>query len=211
MAELLPLQSANDSVLAALVTQARAGDTEAFNTLFQSYTGRICTYLARMVGNDEEGRDLAQETFLKAWQGLPGMRNSESFMAWLYRIATNIAIDYTRKQRVKRPPQQYGDWDSGQGEPPAPEAGRQVQGLEESVAETEQIRQTLTHVAPKYRACLLLQIEAGFSQREIAELLHISEKSVSVYVQRGCEQFRQEYQYLDQGHRSQVPQERTDK
>jgi RNA polymerase sigma-70 factor, ECF subfamily len=53
-----------------VVKQARAGDKLAFDTLFEYYNTRICTYLAHIVGDKEEGRDLAQETFLKAWQGI---------------------------------------------------------------------------------------------------------------------------------------------
>ena len=57
----------------AVVRDAQAGNIAAFDTLFQRYDARICTYLARMVGNDEEGRDLAQETFIKVWRALPAM------------------------------------------------------------------------------------------------------------------------------------------
>ncbi|TMB84791.1 MAG: hypothetical protein E6J44_08275 [Chloroflexi bacterium] len=54
-----------------VVWDAQAGSITAFNSLFEYYNARICTYLARMVGNDEEGRDLAQETFIKVWRALP--------------------------------------------------------------------------------------------------------------------------------------------
>jgi FixJ family two-component response regulator len=71
-----------------------------------------------------------------------------------------------------------------------------IAGPEEQVAETEHIRQALAKVSLKYRTCLLLQLVADFSQRQIAASLKISEKSVSVYVSRGCEQFRVAYQQL---------------
>ena len=82
-----------------VVGDAQAGSISAFNTLFEYYNARICTYLARMVGNDEEGRDLAQESFLKVWRALPGMDDESHFESWLYRIATNTAIDYLRRQK----------------------------------------------------------------------------------------------------------------
>ena len=59
---LLPL-SVDTVWFVEVVQDAQRGNISAFNTLFQHYNARICTYLARMVGNDEEGRDLAQETF----------------------------------------------------------------------------------------------------------------------------------------------------
>lgn len=173
------------------VELARAGELDAFNTLFASYSARICTYLARMVGNDEEGRDLAQETFLKAWSTLPEVRDAARFAPWLYRIATNVAIDYLRAQKLRRwlPWPQTGQENEQRKTPQALDPTTRI-------AETEHIRQALASVTPKYRACLLLQIEGGFAQREIAALLHLSEKSISIYVSRGCEQFRQAYESL---------------
>jgi RNA polymerase sigma-70 factor (ECF subfamily) len=182
--------TAFDGHLAEMLEQARAGEQDAFNALFSSYSVPICTYLARMIGNDEEGRDLAQETFLKAWSNLPEVRDSARFGSWLYRIATNVAIDYLRAQKIRR----WLPWPPNkESEPKRPlQAFDPIAG----VAETEHVKQALACITPKYRACLLLQIEGGFAQREIAALLHLSEKSISIYVQRGCEQFRQAYDRL---------------
>jgi len=168
-----------------IVEQARAGDKTAFDTLFQHYNARICTYLAHMIGDEEEGRDLAQETFLKAWQCLASLHNEACFDAWLYRIATNIAIDHLRRQKFRR-----SRWITDENE------DMSTAGPEERIAEAELIQQALAKVSLKYRTCLLLQLVANFSQREIATALKISEKSVSIYVSRGSEQFRLAYQRL---------------
>src|SRR5438876_626658 len=74
-----------------------------------------------------------------------------------------------------------------------------VAGPEEQANESECIKLTLAKLSPQSRVCLLLQLVAGFSQREIAESLGISEKSVSAYVSRGKEQFRLAYQRLNGG------------
>ena len=63
-----PLPDPDTSV--TVVEQARAGDHAAFTALFQHYNAPICRYLAHLVGNDELGRDLAQDTFLAAWRAL---------------------------------------------------------------------------------------------------------------------------------------------
>lgn len=183
--------SASNDAFAEIVEHARAGDEAAFNILFQRFNARICTYLARMVGNEEEGRDLAQETFVKAWYALPGLKDQTRFDTWLYRIATNVAIDYVRTWTFRQT-YRYRESDSEL------EANLHAADPQHQVAEAEQVQMALRQVKPKYRACLLLQIEVGFTQREIAELLHISEKSVSVYVGRGCEQFRIAYEQLAQ-------------
>ena len=171
------------------VEQAQAGDKQAFDTLFENYNTRISTYLTHMVGNEEEGRDLAQETFLKAWQSIGSLHNESRFDTWLYRIATNTAIDYLRRRKFH-----WSRWETIENEDIP--ASMRIAGPEEQVAETEHIRQALAKVSLKYRTCLLLQLVADFSQRQIAASLKISEKSVSVYVSRGCEQFRIAYQQL---------------
>ena len=172
-----------------VVEQAQAGDKLAFDTLFEYYNTRICTYLAHIVGNEEEGRDLAQETFIKAWQSIASLHNESRFDTWLYRIATNTAIDYLRQRKFH-----WTRWETIEHEDI--QANMRIAGPEERVAETEHIKQALAKVSLKYRTCLLLQLVADFSQRQIAVSLKISEKSVGVYVSRGCEQFRVAYQQL---------------
>lgn len=184
-----PAPTQDASSFPDLVVRARAGDVAAFEDLFQTYTVRITTYLTRMVENNEEGRDLAQETFIRAWHMLPSLHDPARFGAWLYRIATNVALDYLRSRKLL-----WISWGTLNKHSEA--TALQVGGPETSVTEGELIKLVLRCLSPKYRACLLLHIEAGFSQREIAALLHIQEKSVSVYIKRGCEQFRQAYQSM---------------
>jgi RNA polymerase sigma-70 factor, ECF subfamily len=173
----------------SVVQQAQAGDKRAFDTLFENYTTRISSYLTHMVGNEEEGRDLAQETFIKAWQSLGRLRKETHFDTWLYRIATHTAIDYLRRRKIR-----LSRWEILENADVP--ANLRIAGPEEQVAESEHIRQALAKVSLQYRSCLLLQLVADFSQRQIAASLNISEKSVSVYVSRGCEQFRVAYQQL---------------
>ena len=178
--------------LAEVVKSAQAGDKLAFDTLFQLYNTRICTYLSRMVGNDEDGRDLAQETFIKVWRALPQLQDESRFDTWLYAIATRVAIDYIRRRKFRWPLWKMQDADTD-----LPES-MITQGPEGAVENAEQVKLALAQVSQRYRACLLLQLVAGFSQREIALSLNMSEKSVSVYVSRGSEQFRQAYERLEQ-------------
>ena len=176
-----------DTELAQVVELARAGDGLAFRDLFQKYNGQVCTYLARLVGNDEAGRDLAQETFVRAWKNLPSIRNDEHFKAWLFRIATNLAMSHLRHTRLVR----WLPWH--EEEIVTSHIDLSVEGPEAQAGEAECVQYALAQLAPQCRTCLLLQLVAGFSQREIAGSLGISEKSVSAYVSRGREQFRRAY------------------
>ncbi len=185
--ETAPTADALESSLAQVVELARAGDGHAFRDLFQKYNGQVCTYLARLVGNDEVGRDLAQETFIRAWKSLPEIRSDAHFKAWLFRIATNIAMSHLRHARLVR----WLPWQ--EEENVISHINLSVDGPEEYTGEAECVQYALAQLAPQCRTCLLLQLVAGFSQREIAGSLGISEKSVSAYVSRGREQFRRAY------------------
>lgn len=196
----IPVGSASPPWFVEVVEQARRGDTSAFDVLYQHFYTPIRLYLAHMLGDDEEGDDLAQETFLKAWQRLADLRDGARFTTWLYRIATNTAIDHLRRLKFRWPCWKQNEEDD------LP-ASLFVAGPEEQVGEAEHIQQALAQVALKYRSCLLLQLVAKLSQREIAGLLNISEKSVSIYVSRGCEQFRLAYQRLAQASNRSVKEE----
>ena len=187
----LPAQPADKETLAALVERAGAGDAAAFTALYERYYLPICRYLARLVGDDDLGNDLAQDTFLAAWRALPGIEDHAHFVPWLYRIASNLARSHLRRARLIR----WLPW--GDHASPQPANYPSIAGPEERTSETDHIKLALAEVSPKHRLCLLLQLEAGFSQREIARLLSLNEKSVSVYISRGRQQFRQAYHRLE--------------
>jgi RNA polymerase sigma-70 factor (ECF subfamily) len=170
-----------------LVSLARAGNSRAFEMLYTRYCEQIKLYLARMVGNDAIGHELAQEAFLRAWQALPGLQNNERFVGWLYRIATNIARDHQRHAGLIR----WLPWEL------QPLRGSQVEissaGMEEHVEENELLRMALAQVPFKYRACLILYIVEELPQAQIAERLGIKASYVSNYVGRGLAELRRLY------------------
>jgi len=171
-----------------LVVRAQGGNQAAFEALYERYNDRICRYLIRMVGDDGVGCELTQETFLKAWEALPGLRQPEKFVGWLYRIATNCT--HTYQQRGKR--LRLVPWDLYRG-------GAEeliAEGPEAQVEESELLKLALARVSPTYRPCLILYVIEELSQREIAHLLKIKEASVSKYVSRGKEELRQIYHQL---------------
>lgn len=171
------------------IRQARAGDEHAFAALVHDLQAPLATYLARLVGNDELGRDLAQEALIRAWTSLPGLREEQYFKAWLYRIGTNLARSHLRRAHLIR-------WLPWIQTDPDGSPALHIQGPEEQVSEADLVQSVLARLSPQYRTCLLLQVVAGFSQREIAHLLGISEKSVASNVSRGREQFRRLYASL---------------
>jgi len=85
-----------------LVERCQRGRLEAYGELVKRYRNRVYALALSMVRNEEDATDLCQETFVRGWQAIRGFRKNASFYTWLYRIATNLCIDYVRR-RDRRP------------------------------------------------------------------------------------------------------------
>jgi RNA polymerase sigma factor (sigma-70 family) len=78
----------------------RQGNSDAFAAIVEHYQSPIIRYLYRMTGNYEVAEDLAQDTFVKAYKGILRTDSELAFKAWLYRIATNNALQYHRRKKL---------------------------------------------------------------------------------------------------------------
>ena len=85
----------------ALVQRARANDRAAFNEIVLRYKQKVYRYIRRMVSRDVDAEDLTQETFVRAYTSLASFQNKASLNTWLFRIATNLCIDFSRKKSSK--------------------------------------------------------------------------------------------------------------
>ena len=82
----------------ALVTLAVGGDADAFNQLVVRWERQIYFLAYRMLGREEDARDVTQEAFLRAFRGLKGFKGQSKFSSWLYRIALNLCRDWLRRE-----------------------------------------------------------------------------------------------------------------
>ena len=82
-----------------LVARSMGGDAESFNQLILRWERPIYALAYRVIGREEDARDVCQETFLRAFRALPGFKGQAKFSSWLYRIALNLCRDWIRKQR----------------------------------------------------------------------------------------------------------------
>src|ERR1700704_2939741 len=87
------------TVTEATLARARGGDEDAFRDLTDPYRRELQLHIYRIVGSAQEAEDMLQETLLAAWRSLPRFEERASLRAWLYRIATNRALDALRANR----------------------------------------------------------------------------------------------------------------
>jgi RNA polymerase sigma-70 factor (ECF subfamily) len=152
-------------------------------------------YLLGMTRDREWAADLVQETFLRAYASTSDLASIQYPQAWLYRIATNLALTGLKRKR------RFGWLALGTVEPetgdhhphnwsPSFVAPPRAPDLAATVAERDAVWTVLAELPPRWRAVLLLQTTSGFQVREIAALLRLSEENVRKLLFRAKERFR---------------------
>lgn len=169
-----------------LVTRSKNGDIDAFEELVNRYERKIYTIAYRLIGNREDANDLAQEAFLKAFQGINNFREEASFQTWLCRITTNVCRDEIRK-RIRKPVDRLDEaivLEEG-------EVARQVAIQEPGPAElyeqkelSERIQKLINSLSPDFRVALVLRDIQGYSYEEISEYLDCSLGTVKSRISR---------------------------
>jgi RNA polymerase sigma-70 factor (ECF subfamily) len=134
----------------------------------------------RMTGDQARAQDLAQETFVRAYEALDRGTEFHNARAWLYRVASRLAIDQHRRHS-RRPVTALPEDLAGQTE------------REAEVLERLAVQSALNGLHPKYRVPLLLYIYEGWTVLEIAETLQLSESAVKMRLSRAREMFRTAY------------------
>jgi RNA polymerase sigma-70 factor (ECF subfamily) len=169
---------------ARVIALVRGGNADAFAEIVKYYQAPIGRYLYQFTGDYEVAQDLVQETFLKAYQGILKTDSELSFKAWLYRIATNNALQYHRRRRLIR---FIPFVDSTKKDIPTVEAPSGY--VEERLA----IEEALFRIPHDQKACMVLHFVEGFKYREIADVLGVTEDTVRKRVARGSKEFRRLY------------------
>jgi len=169
------------------------GHDTAMDDLMSRHAERLYHYLLRMLQNETQASDLAQETFVRVYLSRAKFKPAHKFSTWLYTIATNLARDLQR-QRVRHPSISFEAprEDSGQGfrELLADEKPSPVEMLDmEERAET--VRVAVASLPDDLRAPLILSIYEEKSHAEIAEVLECTAKAVETRLYRARQHLRQ--------------------
>ena len=172
-----------------LVRAAQRGDDSAFEELVRTYEKRVYHLALRMCGNVDDAYEVTQEAFLSAWKGMRFFRGESSFSTWLYRLTSNAAIDFLRRQRR----QGGSDGVSLDDEDtflevadPAPSPHQQAERLELRDA----LARGLGALSPEHRQVLLLRELQGLTYEEIAAALELDLGTVKSRIARAREKLR---------------------
>ncbi len=159
-----------------LVRQATGGDEEAFGQVVQLYYQRVYHVINQIVHHEEDARELAQATWVKAWQRLDRYKFEAKFYTWVYRIAVNGALDFLRKR--KRHPETLLDPLPDETSATLPMDHRRELADERTPRDDLHQREVqaafetaLAKLSPEHRTALTLREVEGMSYDEIAEVM----------------------------------------
>ena len=156
-----------------LVERCQRGQLEAYEILVGRYRQRVYGLAYSMLRNEQDATDLSQETFVKAWQAIRGFKKNSSFYTWLYRITTNLCIDFVRK-RDRRPtvpfeeavdPEADASVEIAPSNQPLPTDEVRRRELR------EQIDAALQELSPEHRVVIQLREFEGLEYAEIAKVV----------------------------------------
>jgi RNA polymerase sigma-70 factor (ECF subfamily) len=185
-----PLPTVSD---AEVMLRVKAGDDSAFEYLLQKYRRPMVSYMYRMCHNAAAAEDLAQEVFLRVYRSRGTYEPSAKFTTWLYRIATNLAVNHARDSRHERPENTVSV------DEPDQETGMTLDlpggslSAEEAILRRERmaaIRQRVRALPDRQRTAVVMHKYQQMDYREIAQVLKLSESATKSLLFRAYETLR---------------------
>ena len=174
-----------------LVTRSRGGDADSFNELILRWERPIYALAYRVIGREEDARDVCQETFLRAYRALPGFKGDAKFSSWLYRIALNLCRDWIRRQRRAPVSQMPEDMDVLE----AAAAVGPSESIEDLAARRELtaiVEEAMALLPPEQRTAIILKEYHGMTFQEIADLQGCPLSTVKTRLYQGLSVLRRE-------------------
>lgn len=168
-----------------LLRRAGQGEQDAFRQLVEAYQAPVYRLALRMCGGDAAlAEDAAQEAFLAAWRGLPRFRGDSRLSTWLYRLTTNAAIDWLRREKRHRGMDDVTELE-------LPDDGPGPQDQAEQAEAQQAVRRALGQLSEEHRQVLLLRYMQELDYAEIAAALEISEGTVKSRISRAKMRLRE--------------------
>jgi RNA polymerase sigma-70 factor (ECF subfamily) len=180
---------------AEMMLRVKAGDDSAFDYLVQKYRRPIISFMYRMAHNSAAAEDLAQEVFLRVYRSRASYEASAKFTTWLYRIATNLGVNYARDRRHERPENvtNLDEPDSETGQ--SPDLADKSPNVEDEILRRERlaaIRKKVEALPERQKMAVLMHKYQQMDYKQIAEVLKLSESATKSLLFRAYETLRTE-------------------
>ena len=174
-----------------LVVLSTAGDMESFNQLVVRWERPIYALAYRVLGREEDARDVCQETFLRAFRALKGFKGQAKFSSWLYRIALNLCRDWIRRER-RTPMVTPLDADTEQAQANAPVETAEEQVVRRDIGRV--ITRAMAALSEGQRTTIVLKEYHGLTFQEIADLQGCPLSTVKTRLYQGLGVLRRQLQ-----------------
>ena len=174
-----------------LIRRAQRGDADAFEQLLLEHQKNIYNLCYRRAGNPDDAMDLSQETFLRAWRCLDQYQFASAFSTWLYRLCSNICIDFLRRRRRQQTvPLTFEDADGEEQTYAVPDAQPLPEEQVELKLTREILQAAMAQLLPEHRAVLQLRVVNEMSYEQIADVLDIQIGTVKSRLSRARNQLK---------------------
>jgi RNA polymerase sigma-70 factor (ECF subfamily) len=178
----------------AIMLELRAGNMSGFDFLIQKYRKPIINFMYRMVHNQAVAEELAQEVFLRVYRSRETYRAEARFSTWLYRIATNLGVNYARDTRHERAASTVylDETDAETGT--TPDVADSTPGAEDGLLRRERlnaIRQHVLALPERQRMAVLMHKYEGMDYRQIGDVLKLSESATKSLLFRAYQTLRE--------------------
>ncbi|MCA1563213.1 MAG: sigma-70 family RNA polymerase sigma factor [Acidobacteria bacterium] len=183
-----PYMAATDE---ELVARSRGGDADSFNQLVVRWERPIYALAYRVIGREEDARDVCQETFLRAFRALKGFKGQAKFSSWLYRITLNLCRDWIRRERrtpVAQAPEGVDLLDLAAEQAP-------TESIEDLVGRREMgraVARAMALLPDEQRTAIILKEYHGLTFQEIADLLDCPLSTVKTRLYQGLSVLRRQ-------------------
>ena len=174
-----------------LVARSIRGDADSFNELIRRWERPIYALAYRTIGREEDARDVCQETFLRAFRGLPAFRGQAKFSSWLYRIALNLCRDWLRRER-RAPVIQLPEHTDLLELAAASEPSESIEDLVARQDLARQVESVMAELPEEQRTAIVLKEYHGLTFQEIADLMGCPLSTVKTRMYQGLSVLRRE-------------------
>ena len=167
-----------------IIERVLGGDNDAFGLLVEKYQTKVYNLALRMCGNEDDAFDLSQEAFLRAWRSLGSFQFESSFSTWLFRLSSNICLDFLRAKKRRAAVSLTVSGDDEEVQLDVPDPGMSPEDAVIAAEDKRLLVEALNALPADQRQIITLRAINDLSYAEIAEILNLQEGTVKSRLSR---------------------------